>query len=152
MKDTGRVDFWAGIGLIASSLAVWAMTANLMKVERGIGPGDYPRVIAVMLFILGVCMTVTNCIHGYSRSNVEKIEWKGLLRTAILAVGAFVYVWLLPWVGFPLLTPFFLFGTIKLFGYKKNLTAALVSIETTAVLFLLFNIVFMIFLPLGILG
>ena len=151
MKDTGRVDFWTGIGLIASSLAVWAMTANLMKVERGIGPGDYPRVIAVMMFILGACMTFKNCIHGFPKSNT-KLEWKGLLRTAILAVGAFVYVWLLPLIGFPLLTPFFLFGTIKLFGYKRNLTAVLVSVGTTAVLFLLFNIVFMIFLPLGILG
>lgn len=151
MKDTRRVDFWTGIGLIALSVAVWAMTAGLMKVDRGIGPGDYPRVIAVLIFILGSIMTVTNCIHGYPAAG-DKFNWKGFLRTVILAAMAFVYVLILPYAGFPVLTPFFLFGTIKLFGYKKNLTAIIVSVVTTIGLFLLFNVVFQIFLPLGFLG
>jgi uncharacterized membrane protein len=62
---------------------------------------------------------------------------------------AFVYVRLLKPIGFPLLTPFFLYGTIMLFGYKKKRTAAIVSIGATAVIFLLFNVVFMVFLPVG---
>jgi len=48
-----------------------------------------------------------------------------------------------------LLTPFLLFGTIKLFGYKNTKVAVLVSIGATAVIFLLFNVVFMVFLPTG---
>lgn len=151
MKDTKRVDFWTGIALIALSAGVWALTADLPTVKRGIGPGDYPRVIAVLIFILGAVLAITNSIHGYPKAG-EKFEWKTFLRTVLLAVMAFVYVSLLDVVGFPLLTPFFLFAKIKLFGYKNNLVAAIVSAGTTAVVFLLFNVVFQVFLPYGLLG
>ena len=66
-----------------------------------------------------------------------------------MAVISLIYVRLLNLIGFPLFIPFFLVGIICLFGYKKWKTNILVSVIGTAVIFVLFNIVFMVFLPVG---
>jgi putative tricarboxylic transport membrane protein len=148
MKVTKRIDLWTGVALMALSVAVWLLTADLPTPKRGIGPGDYPRVITAVLFVLGLTMTISNLISGYPGKG-EKTNWKYLGRMALLAVMAFSYVRLLKMLGFPLLTPFFLFATIALFGYKRWWMNVLVSVLTTAVIFLLFNVIFMVFLPMG---
>lgn len=148
MKETKRVDFWTGIGLMALSVGVWVLTAELPVPKRGIGPGQYPRVIAAMMFFLGLVLSITNIIGGFPKKT-QQVNWVQLGRSIGLALMAFVYLRLLKLIGFPLLTPFFLFATIKLFGYKNWKIAALVSVGSTAVIFLLFNVVFMVFLPLG---
>ncbi len=149
MKDTRRVDFWVGVGLLALSVGVWILTAHLPTPKRGIGPGQYPRVIATVMFILGGVQIAQVLFTGGFPKDGETTNWTHLGRALILAVAAFVYIRLLPLVGFPLLTPFLLFGVIKLFGYENNKMNAIISIVATAVIFVLFNIVFMVFLPLG---
>lgn len=148
MKDTKRVDIWVGIALMALSIGVWLMTAKLPIPKRGIGPGQYPRVIAMVMFILGGLQVGTSVIGGIPEKG-ERINLVHLGRALLLALIAFVYVRLLKPIGFPLLTPFFLVGVIRLFGYKKWLTTILVSVISTTIIFVLFNIVFMVFLPVG---
>ncbi|MDD3942577.1 MAG: tripartite tricarboxylate transporter TctB family protein [Sphaerochaetaceae bacterium] len=148
MKETKRVDFWTGIGLMALSVGVWVLTADLPVPKRGIGPGQYPRVISATMFFLGLVLSVTNVIGGFPKKTKD-INWRQLGRAMLMALMSFVYLRLLKLIGFPLLTPFFLFATIRLFGYKKWKTAIFVSVGSTAVIFLLFNVVFMVFLPLG---
>lgn len=148
MKETKRVDFWTGVALVALSVGVWILTAKLPVPKRGIGPGQYPRVISVMMFFLGLVLAATNLRGGYPQAG-EAIKWIHLLRALVLAVGSFIYVRLLKVFGFPLLTPFYLYGMIRLFGYKKWKVTVLVSLLSTAVIFLLFNVVFMVFLPKG---
>lgn len=148
MRETKRVDFWTGIVLMLVSVGVWILTANLPVPKRGIGPGSYPRVVAAILCILGFVTMVSNIQGGYPKAS-GAIKWFQLGRAALLAIMSLVYVRLLNLIGFPLLTPFFLFAVIMLFGFKRWKTALLVSIGTTAVIFILFNIVFMVFLPVG---
>lgn len=148
MKETKRVDFWTGVVLMLVSVGVWILTANLPVPKRGIGPGSYPRVVAALLFVLGLVTTLTNLQGGYPKASAS-INWKQLGRAALLAIMSLVYVRFLSLLGFPLLTPFFLYAVIRLFGFARWKMAALVSIGTTAVIFFLFNIVFMVFLPVG---
>lgn len=148
MKETKRVDLFTGVVLMLVSVGVWILTAKLPMPKRGIGPGSYPRVVAGMLFFLGLILSLTN-IKGVFKKAAEPINWNHLGRAALLAVMSLAYVSLLKTLGLPLLTPFFLFAVILLFGYKRWKMAALVSIGTTAVIFILFNIVFMVFLPVG---
>jgi hypothetical protein len=56
---------------------------------------------------------------------------------------------MLKFFGFPLLTPFFLFGTIALFGYRRWWKNAIISVVATGIIFVLFNVIFMVFLPIG---
>ena len=148
MKETKRIDVWTGVALMVLSVAVWLLTADLPTPKRGIGPGDYPRVITAVLFLLGLSMTISNLTSGYPAKG-EKTNWKFLGRMVLMAVMAFAYVRLLKLLGFPLLTPFFLFGTIALFGYRKWWMNAIVSVLATTCIFVLFNLIFMVFLPTG---
>ncbi len=148
MKETKRVDFWTGIALMALSVLVWVLTADLPIPKRGIGPGQYPRVITTIMFLLGLVQVITNLKGGFPKKG-EPTNWLHLGRALLLALIAFVYVRMLKFFGFPLLTPFLIFGAIKLFGYKNTKVSILVSLGATAVIFLLFNVVFMVFLPLG---
>lgn len=148
MKETRRVDLWTGIALMIVSVGVWVLTANLPVPKRGIGPGSYPRVVASIIFLLGLAQSLTNIVGGYPKAS-GAINWRQIGRAALLAILSFIYVRFLKLIGFPLLTPFFLFTVIKLFGYKRWKIAALVSLGATAVMFILFNIVFMVFLPVG---
>lgn len=148
MKESNRVDFWTGIALMLLSISVWILTAKLPIPKRGIGPGQYPRVITTLMFFLGLVQTITNVKGGYPAKG-PAIDWPHLKRAIFLAVMAFVYIRLLKFVGFPLLTPFLLYGAMWLFGYKNTKRAIIISIGATAVIFVLFNIVFMVFLPTG---
>lgn len=148
MKETKKVDLWTGVALMIVSVGVWILTAKLPVPKRGIGPGSYPRVVATVLFLLGLVLSLSNIKGGYPKST-EAVNWSHLGRAALLALMSFIYVSLLKPIGFPLLTPFFLFAIIMLFGYKRWKRAVLVSIGATAVIFILFNVVFMVFLPLG---
>jgi len=148
MKETKRIDVWTGVALMVLSVAVWLLTADLPTPKRGIGPGDYPRVITAVLFLLGLAMTISNLTSGYPAKG-EKTNWKFMGRMVLMAVMAFAYVRLLKLLGFPLLTPFFLFGTIALFGYRKWWMNAIVSVLATTCIFVLFNLIFMVFLPTG---
>ncbi len=148
MKDTKQVDVWMGVSLMILSVFIWVLTADLPTPRRGIGPGDYPRFIAGALFVLGLVLFVTNIAHGYPKRG-EPTDWRQLGRMALMAAMAFTYVRLLKPVGFPLLTPFFLFATMTLFGYRRWWKMVIISISSTAVIFLLFNVVFMVFLPVG---
>ncbi len=151
MKKTNRADFWTGISLIVLGILVWIITRDMPTTELGINPGSYPRFIGMLLVILGIIESVSNIKGGYPEKG-EKVDWKKFSLTAILAVGTFVYVKLLKLVGFPILTPFFMFGVMKLFGYKNNLKGAIISVIFAEGIFFLFYKVFMIFLPLGFLG
>ena len=148
MKETKRIDVWTGVALMALSAAVWVLTADLPTPKRGIGPGDYPRVITAVLFLLGLTMTISNLLSGYPAKG-EKTNWKYIGRMSLMALMAFIYVRLLKFFGFPLLTPFFLFGTITLFGYRRWWKNAFVSLLSTGIIFVLFNVIFMVFLPTG---
>ena len=148
MKETKRIDVWTGVALMALSVVVWVLTSDLPTPKRGIGPGDYPRVITAVLFVLGLTMTISNLISGYPAKG-EKTNWLYLGRMVLMAVMAFAYVRMLKFFGFPLLTPFFLFGTIALFGYRSWWKNAIISVVATGIIFVLFNVIFMVFLPTG---
>lgn len=151
MKKTNRVDFWTGIGLAVLGVFVWIVTSDMPKTDLGINPGSYPRFIGVLLVILGFFEAISNLKGGYPEKG-EPVDWKKFSLTAILTVGTFVYVKLLKLVGFPILTPFFMFGVMKLFGYENNLKGAIISLIFSEGIFLLFYKVFMIFLPMGFIG
>jgi len=148
MKETKRIDVWTGVALMALSVAVWVLTADLPTPKRGIGPGDYPRVITAVLFLLGLTMTISNLVSGYPAKG-DRTNWKYIGRMALMALMAFIYVRLLKFFGFPLLTPLFLFGTIALFGYRRWWKNAFISLLSTGIIFVLFNVIFMVFLPTG---
>lgn len=138
-----------GLGFVILGTAVFFMAGQLQVVKRGIGPGGYPQVVAVMMVILGSVLTLENVIGGFPKPVFELENVKGWLKTLILIVGTLGYIWLLRKLGFLLLTPFFMAFSLILFGHRDWKRVAIIAVSTTAIVYLLFVKVFMIFLPSG---
>jgi len=145
-KETRLADFIVGIVFMLLGV-VWFYQANdMMKVDLGIGPGDYPKFIAIGLFSLGLLQAAKNAVKGLSINEI-KINRKQLLRLVIFVVVSFLYVRLMDYLGFILLTPFYVFFACWFFGYRKYIIIVIASIATTALIHLVFRVLFLVMLP-----
>ena len=155
MKDTKKAaDFWIAILVIALSIIFFIQADRMPGSDRGIGPGDYPKVICYVLFALGAIQLVTVIIRskGIPLIDFKSINSRYLLRALIMLLLTLLYYKLLKPVGFLLTTPLYLFASFILFGYKKKVKAAIIAIVFSVVVYFLFTKVFLVILPRGILG
>ena len=148
MKKKPFSELVIGLGCMALGVSVFIMSLDLQKVRLGIGPAGFPKFIAVVLGILGLAQTVTTLSVGVEapKFNVEK-KAATLFISAVAAVV--VYVMLLDYIGFLLLTPILMMVMMWLFGERHFGKMALIAVVTTVIVWLLFTEVFMIFLPVG---
>lgn len=137
-----------GVVCIALGIAVYIAANGLQKVKLGIGPGGFPRFIAVVLMLLGAVQTIMALASGVNAPKLTlDIRAAGLFAAAV--VLAVAYVLLVEKLGFLLLTPFLLAAYMFLYGERSLLKMAVIACITTACIWLLFTKVFMIFLPVG---
>lgn len=148
MKKKDFSELIIGVACIALGIAVYIAANGLQKVKLGIGPGGFPRFIAVVLMLLGAAQTIVTLASGV---NAPKLKMEpraaGLFAAAVLL--ALAYVLLLEKLGFLLLTPILLIAYMYLYGGRKLLKMAIIAVITTACIWLLFTKGFMIFLPVG---
>lgn len=155
MKDTKKAaDFWISILIIAISIIFFISAEAMPDSDRGIGPGDYPKVICAVLFVLGVIQLASTLISskGFPLIDFKTINGRYLLRALIMLAFTVLYYKLMRKVGFLITTPIYLFASFMLFGYKKKIIAAVIAIVFSVVVYFLFTKVFLVVLPRGILG
>ncbi len=66
-----RVDFFTGLALIAIAIGVFMGTLDMARVERGIGPGDYPRVVAWGILFLGGILAIRSGVKLMRRESLS---------------------------------------------------------------------------------
>ena len=146
MKKTRRADFGMGLGFMVLAVFVFVIANGFLKADKGIGPGDYPKVVAAGLFILGAILALDSFLRGFPPLS-EKVDWKRVRKLVIFIAVTLVYVQSMKLLGFIVTTPVFLYFGIYFFGYKKRLTAVLVSIGVTASIHIIFREIFFVMLP-----
>lgn len=153
MKDTKKAaDFWIGMAVIAISVFFFLEAGKMPTQSRGIGPGDYPRVVCVMLFVLGVVQVARILIvNGFPRVDWKNVQTRFLIRAGVMVAASYLYYKLLKPVGFPVITPIYAWGAMMLFGYKYKIKAAIICVVFSTAVYLLFTNVFMVMLPGGFL-
>ena len=77
----------------------------------------------------------------------QKIDRAYLLRFILLAVGGFLYTRIIRYTGYVVATPLFIAAAMLIFAEKKWYRIVLISSCTTAVLYLVFRMVFRVPLP-----
>ncbi len=146
-----KVDFGTGIALMALSGYVYFVAKEMPTVPRGIGPGGYPTVIAIILFLLGFVLSIQNLPFRKETkdkaSEGKTLSWNLLKRPFLISLVVFAYIRGMFYFGFLLLTPFFLFFTIWFFGYKRWLRNVIISIVTTVIIYGVFYYGFQVLLP-----
>ena len=141
-----RIDLWTGIGLVVLGAWVFYLTESLPKVPQGIGPGEYPRVAAAGLVILGGLLSV-EALRKMPFGRGRIFTAPGLLRILTLAVLTFGYILSMEYVGFLLGSPVYLFLAMLLFRVERKLIAAATSVVLTAAVHLVFYHFFQVVLP-----
>jgi len=132
------------------------------------GPGAFPFVLSVLCLILCIIWAIDifskirKVRKGATDNTIaEKNTKQGFLKrivelwsnseirnlTIIIALTVLYVLVLMPLTGFVISTLLFLFSTIFLFYERKWLTAIIVSVVTTGVVYLLFTFVFHLPLP-----
>jgi len=142
------VDFFTGLALVALAVGVFIGTLDMAKVERGIGPGDYPRVVAWGLLFLGAILTVQSGLKLVRRKK-EPLPFPpgAFLRVLSIVLMTYAYIYLMPYTGFVLTTSVYLFLAMVFFGLRRYLLGAVTSIVVTVTLFVTFRYVFQVLLP-----
>jgi len=141
-----RIDLWTGLGLMALAAWIFYLTEFLPKVSQGIGPGDYPRVAAAGLFVLGGLLVV-EALRKLGVQRQDVFNRRGLVRILALAVVTYVYILAMPALGFLLTSPVFLFSATLLFRVEKKRMAALISVALSVAVDLVFYHGFQVVLP-----
>jgi putative tricarboxylic transport membrane protein len=135
-----------GIGFMVLAVFVFVAASRMLTVEKGIGPGDYPKVVAAGLFILGAILSIDSFLRGFPPLT-EKINKNAVRRLVVFIAVSLFYVWSMRFLGFIVATLPFLFFGMYFFGYKKRLTMIIVSIGVTAAIYVVFRLIFLVMLP-----
>jgi len=141
-----KVDFFTGLALMGLSVGVHFLTQDMLKVPAGIGPGDYPRVIAVGLFVLGALLAVQSL--GKPGVAARALYPKGAAaRVCALVLMVLAYIRIMPHIGFLLSTPLFLIAAMLLFGVRRPVLVLLSGVGVTLAVYGVFYSLFQILLP-----
>ena len=148
MKKKPFSDLVIGIAFIVLGIFVLILSRSLNKVKLGIGPGGFPTFISVLLMLLGTVQTVSTLRTGFEAPAFAADRRQTLLFLGAVAL-AVLYVLVIPVAGFLLATPVLVFGMMMLYGNRKYLLCAVISIAVTVAVWALFSKVFLISLPAG---
>lgn len=140
---------------IAILLAVFAviyliLSYQLPKFPYAIVDSDVlPKGLGFLLLVLSIILFIQNNTGSGSLKNQRNGKEVKVLLLIFLFV--FLYILWLEWLGFVIVTIFFLIGTTRLLGYRKWGLNILVSVLFTLGLYYAFNYLLRSNLPQGFL-
>lgn len=160
-------DVYAGGFLLVLSIVMFISTFSIQALtDSRVGADFMPKIIAVLIAILSISIIV----NGFRRKDeivrdeqevssleneVESKNDKSYLLVIISVALMFIYLFLIPILGFLISTTAFLLIQMLLFSEwkaKNIILYLIISIITSTLIYYLFRNVFYVMLPSGILG
>lgn len=147
MPTIKRSDLVAGLLLCLLAVYVYHEGAAMPAAKRGLGPGGYPKFVAVGLMLLGAILAI--------QSFIKKIPPAGsmtaarALRVLFFAPLCLAYAWALRPFGFVAASFAFLVAASYFFGYRRHGVIALFGAGLTLTVYVIFRHVFLVLLPTG---
>lgn len=141
------------LGIISGVIGIvtFVLTLSFPNYSRGSnvpGPAFFPRILGILFLIIAVIQICKSCVKkDYETKEIIEIDYK---KMAIL-IGLFIfYIGLLNLLGFFITTIAFLLVLQKVLGVKLK-TNIIVTVIIVLLIFLIFNKLFAVSLPSGIL-
>jgi len=146
-----REDIGIGVGLlILSTWLFWYVGRYAEKTIYIYGPQLFPRILAVIMAILGLGLIV-NALLGNSLKMGNRIDPKGFVRM-LISIGICVgYLFLITILGFATATFVFLFVLMTFLKQKGILIRLFSSMGTAIFVWVIFRYFLVIPLPEGLL-
>ena len=154
-----RKDLAVSVAVViaGAALTIAAQEISLGRIRDPLGSRALPTITGVLVMGLGVALVVRRIVQWDRGTNEvapdgsEDLEGfpASTLRAMTTWFGCFVYVSLLPTLGFLLATPVFIASLMVLLGIRRPPKVLAVSVFATVLLFLLFGEALNIRVPLG---
>ncbi|MGE4353822.1 MAG: tripartite tricarboxylate transporter TctB family protein [Oscillospiraceae bacterium] len=131
---------------------VVVLMATQIRVQANLtepGPRLFPYISGIGIAVCGLGMAIT---AKRQKSGEPYLTPSGWRRLGISGAALILYYLALEYVGFLIATPFFTFAIILILASGKRvnkITAVVISLLTTGILYYLFQKLFSIFLPSG---
>lgn len=109
------------------------------------GRGFYPTILVIGIFFLATILLIRS-LRGGTKVKIE-LEKQDAIRVLIALVSLVAYLLLLPVLGYIISTGLLLAILITLFGAKKKLQVAIISIATPGIIYFVFKTIFNVRLP-----
>ena len=147
----GKKEIFLSIIFIVISITIYILTYQFPQQTVALSPTVFPRFVSACLFIISLTLLIQG-IAGIKRDSEQNkvkltLNKAFIIRLLLMIFLAFFYTQILPLIGYVLATPPFVAGAMLLFNEKRGIWIIAVSIITTALLYILFRIVFKIPLP-----
>lgn len=114
--------------------------------NSGLGPDFFPKVIAVILFILSAMLFV-----GSIKNKDKKSIYNPNVKYTFMVIFAFaVYIFLIDRIGYLISTVIFAFVVITILKSKSKILNIIFAIAFPIALYLLFTYAFKVSLPTGL--
>jgi len=147
----GKKEILLSIFFMIISMTVYVLTYQFPKQTVALSPKVFPQFVSACLFILSLVLLIQGITGVKKESEQKKVKLAlnniFLLKMLTMIILAFFYIRILPLTGYIIATPLFLASSMLLFNEKRWFMIVIVSIVATALLYILFRIVFKIPLP-----
>jgi hypothetical protein len=144
-----KEDIGIGIGLlILSTWLFWYVGRYRIKEIYGYGPDFFPRVLAVMMAVLGLSLII-NALLGSSLKMGDRIDPKGFVRMLISIAICIGYLFLTKILGFATATFIFLFVLMTFLKQKGIFIRLFSCLGTALIVWAIFRYFLIIPLPEG---
>lgn len=167
-------DLITGTFLLALSIVMFIATFNIEALtDSRVGADFMPKIIAVLIAI----MSIPVIVNGFKREKViesdgksavsddsevsvseakeETDNEKSYISLVLTIILLFVYLFLIPIIGFLIATSAYLIIQMLLFSewtIRNAIRYAIISIVTSTIVYFVFRNAFYVMLPAGILG
>lgn len=150
----GRIDIVYGVLMGALSLLFFMETLSSPTSRGGINPRTFPLIVILSLFGLSAVLGIQGLLRTLrDRSSAPPTLPRGrtAVKLAVLVAAGAAYTLVLEPVGYILATPVLITVTMVLFGERRPVRIAILSLAASAALYFLFRGVFRVPLPRSIL-
>lgn len=120
------------------------------NLENTLKSSFMPTLLLSIFAGLTVIMLVKNIVAGSVEACDYLITKRDLLGLVSITALIFIYVFLMNITGFIIITPIVMFVLMKLTGTSKIREAIIVSITASVLIYLLFDVLFEVQLPGGL--
>jgi hypothetical protein len=151
MMVSGR-SLEAGTALITGAFGAAVVISSL---DNGIGWGTNGVDAGTFPFIIGFIIlggSIFNLVQGWLQARDVILRPNELKRLAALFVPAVIYIGVIPLMGMYVASAFYVFGALAWHRRGSFVFAGLSAIVTAVALYLIFEVMFQISLPRGVLG
>ncbi len=140
------------LAILSGIYLLLSFQIKLTNIDRVVGSRLFPQICGTIILILSVCLIVGGIRKAKETEPGKAGEKKNYTRT-ILVLGSYAaYIFLMDKIGFTIASIIYLFSQMVVMGKwpagrKSLILYGIISVVVSAVIYVMFNKIFMLILP-----